>query len=230
MLDSVTPPSHRSSALARLVASPATWTVGGLVFSLLPMIEPSPDASPFWWLLPILFSIYLVRWAGRDRWRRWRPRRAVAAYLLLACATGVAYELTLSEGGLGGLAPDTATSFALLPGYLVPAVVFTWWMTWRYQLNERRLFFLAGVMAWYEAVTVGAGYVVSTPLVAPILVAFYLSSYAVYNGALGLLVIDPTRLWADTIRPLSTGRLLLAGVAGGAACWLCFVAWAQFLG
>jgi hypothetical protein len=140
---------------------------------------------------------------------------------------GATYELsiTVDGTGVGGLHRDTATSFALLPGFLVPAVLLTWLMTRRFALRPAQTFFVGGVLTWYETATVGVTYLLSAPWVAPVLVAFYVASYTVYAGALGVLVVDHRALWSPTARPTGPVRLLLLAAAGGAACWACFTAW-----
>jgi hypothetical protein len=70
---------------------------------------------------------------------------------------------------------------------------------------------------------------VGAPLLAPIVIAFYVASYAIYNGALGLLLIDPSRLHGTRVRSISRVRQLAYGVIGGAACWMVFVGWAELI-
>ncbi len=217
-----------------LLGGPVPWTALAFLMSWAPLLERQEDTSALWWLGPVLFGGYLVAWTARSRWKLWRPSSAVGsfAYLVMTWVAAVLYELTLSTGGegsLGGLAEDTRTSFLLLPGYIVPASLFTLWMIRRYGLDARSLFFVAGIMTWYETLTVGTAYLVGAPLLAPIVIAFYVASYAIYNGALGLLLIDPSRLHGARVRPLGTVRRLAYGVAGGATCWVCFVAWAELV-
>ncbi len=61
---------------------------------------------------------------------------------------------------------------------------------------------------------------VLTPAATPLAV-FYFASYAVYNGALGLLLGEPDALSAET----STAPPLWRSLLAGAVAWGCFVAW-----
>lgn len=217
-----------------VLGGPVPWTLLAFLMSWSPVIERQDDTSTLWWLGPILFGGYLVAWTVRDRWELWQPSRTVGSmvYLVMVWVAAVLYELTLSTGGVGsvgGLAEDTRTSFLLLPGYSVPASLFTLWMVRRFGLDARSLFFVAGIMTWYETLTVGTAYLVGAPLLAPIVIAFYLASYAIYNGALGLLIIDPSRLWGDQVRRIGWARQLAYGTVGGGVCWACFVAWAELI-
>jgi hypothetical protein len=228
---------HELPTVGRLrsaLGGPVPWTLLAFLMSWAPLIERQDDTSALWWLGPMLFGGYLLAWVARSRWTPWRPSPVVGsvAYLVMTWVAAVLYELTLSTGGganLGGLAEDTRTSFLLLPGYIVPASLFTLWMTRRYGLDARSLFFVAGIMTWYETLTVGTAYLVGAPLLAPVVIAFYVASYAIYNGALGLLLIDPSRLHGAQVRSISTVRRLAYGVMGGAACWVVFVAWAELI-
>lgn len=211
------------------LTSPATWT--GVALALSPLIADG-GASRFSWLLPALFASYLVLWFAAERFdlrRRLalRGRAAVITYLVLGMAGGVIYELSLTVDGtgLGGLAADTRTSFLLLPGYLVPAVGMTLWLVRRHALDARGLFFVAGIMSWYEMLTVGGSAMLASPLLAPPLAAFYFTSYAVYNGAFGLLLVEPSALWSETSTRIPLRRSLLAGSIAGAVAWVCFMGW-----
>jgi hypothetical protein len=202
--------------------------------ALAPLVDRDAPRSPFWWTTPLLLGLYLALWLLRARLPRLRPARAsttAAVYLLLGLAAGATYELsiTVDGTGVGGFHRDTATSFALLPGFLVPAVLLTWFMTRRFALRPAQTFFVGGVLTWYESVTVGVSYLLSAPWVAPVLVAFYVASYAVYTGALGALVVDHRLLWAPSARPIGTVRLLLLAAAGGVVCWACFAVWSALV-
>lgn len=222
-----TPDTRRALRRAgRLVTDPAAWTGAALVTSLL--VGADEGASRGWWLLPLLLASQLLLWHTRHRRPLVRgPWPAVVTYVTGGLVGGVVYELSLDAGGgIGGLDADAGTSFLLLPGYLVPAVGFTLWATRRFGLDARRQYFLAGCMSWYEAITVGGLALVSQPLLAPLLVAFYVASYAVYNGALGMLVVDPTALHAPAPAHLTWPRLLALSVLGGGLAWAIYVGWA----
>ena len=224
---------ERPGLIRRPWSSPVAWTWTALVVSIL--FSGSDDASDLAGLLLILFGGYLLFWRGAHRWG-WREKLAIPRwmapplYIGLGVLGGIMYELTLDGGGgYGGLASDAAASFLLLPGYLVPAVLMTWWMTRRYGFDARQLFFVAGIMAWYEVLTVGLAVMVGVPILAPPLLAFYVASYAVYNGAFGLLVIRPEALWASRVKQISFRRSLVYGVIAGALAWVCFLVWAGLL-
>ena len=212
--------------LGRWWGSPAVWSWVALVMALL-MGTADPASGRRSWLIPLLLATYLALWHTRGRRTLVTGRgRAAAVFVSAGLLGGVTYELGLDAGGgAGGLDEDALTSFLLLPGYLVPAVAFTWWATRRFGLDARQVFLLAGAMSWYEAATVGGAAMLAAPLLAVPLVAFYVASYAVYNGAMGLLLADAAALHAPTTRQLPWGRLVLMGVAGGAGAWVCFALW-----
>ena len=206
--------------------SPAAWTWVALVMALL-MGTADPGSGRRWWLIPLLLATYLALWHTRGR-RAVVTGRGLAAAVFVSAGLlgGVAFELGLDAGGgAGGLDEDALTSFLLLPGYLVPAVAFTWWATRRFGLDARQVFLLAGAMSWYEAATVGGAAMLATPWLAVPLVAFYVASYAVYNGAIGLLLVDAAALHGPRVRPLRPGGVVLAGVLGGAGAWAAFTLW-----
>lgn len=217
-------PSPRRAA--GVVVSPLAWALAATVVAVL----IGGDGGSGWhWTTLGLFLGYTALWLLRRRAPALRlPRLASrAAYVVAGLAAGVVYEcgLTVDGTGIGGLHRDTATSFLLLPGYLVPAVGFTLVAVARYGLDARQGFFVAGGMCWMEAITVGGPSMLAAPWFAPLAVVFYVASYAVYNGALGLLLIDPRSLWIAHPRPAN--RVWLTGyslVTGGLA-WLCFGAW-----
>lgn len=211
------------------LTSPVTWTAVALALS--PLITDG-GASRFGWALPALFASYLVLWVAAERFdlrRRLalRGRAAVVTYLVMGALGGIVYELSLTVdgAGIGGLAADTRTSFLLLPGYLIPAVGMTLWLVRRHALDARGLFFVAGIMSWYEMLTVGGTAMLSAPLLALPLAVFYFVSYAVYNGALGLLLVEPATLWAGDSARIPLHRSLLAGAVAGAVAWVCFMGW-----
>jgi hypothetical protein len=220
---------RRMRRLRAVLTSPVTWVVAALPLALSPLVERDEGASDLWWTTPLLFGLYLLLRLLRHRLPRWHPGRpvAVAVYVVLGLAAGAVYELSLTVDGtgLGGLHADTGTSFLLLPGFLLPAVAFTAWATGRYALDAAQVFAVAGALTWYETLTVGVTYLVSAPYLAPFVVAFYVTSYAVYTGALGALVLDPAALHAPNARPVGVLRRLGVAVLGGALCWACFAGW-----
>jgi hypothetical protein len=186
-------------------------------------------ASRWYWTTPALFLAYAALWLVRRRSPGMRLNRlaARAVYLVAGLTAGVVYELglTVDGTGVGGMHRDTSTSFLLLPGYLVPAVGFTLLAVARYGLDARRAFFVAGGMCWMEALTVGGASMLAAPWFAPLIVALYVASYAVYTGALGLLLIEPRSLWLAHPRPAGRAWLTAYSVVTGGLAWLCFGAW-----
>lgn len=190
------------------------------------------DASPVAWLHPLVFVAALII-RSRDRRRdpkRWQLAGWRGAGLMIAISwiVGMVIELTITTDGdgFGGLHPDTGPSFILAQGYYVPAAVLTWAAVRRYGLDARRAFFFAGTMAWWEAVTVGAAALISPFFVlAPLLLAYYVSTYALC-GMAGLLVVDAAGLAGRRPRSISDRRLLCYGAFAGAGAWATFMGWA----
>jgi hypothetical protein len=229
MLSAMTTTITDTSAGSGWLTSPVTWT--GVALAISPLITDG-GASRFGWLLPALFASYLVLWFSAERFGLRRRLAlqggvAVTVYVVMGLAGGVLYELSLTVDGtgIGGLAADTRTSFLLLPGYLIPAVGMTLWLVRRHALDARALFFVAGIMSWYEMLTVGGAAMIASPVLALPLAIFYFASYAVYNGALGLLVVDPSTLWAEDRPAVPLRRSLLVGAIAGVVAWACFMGW-----
>lgn len=227
------PPATRKfpARVRRLVAEDRSWLVAALAVTLL-LGWSGDEASSLAWLNPLLFVAALaVRWhdhrSGRARLTvgGWR---AVAVFLAVGWAFGMVVELTIAAGGdgFGGMHPDTGPSFVIAQGYYLPAVALTWWAVRRYGLDERRAFWFAGAMAWWEALTIGAVAMISPAFpLAPMLAAYYVATYALC-GMAGLLVVDRRQLHATSPRGISTRRLVAYGVAAGTASWAAFMAWA----
>ncbi len=217
--------------LRSLLGSPVVWTLVATATALL--IGSDSGASGLWWLLPVLFAAYLLAWdvrrraAGRGPTGRLTGGSAWLVHFVAGIAGAAIYEATLSTapGNFGGLHPDTATSYALLPGFLVPALTLTSWVLWRYALDARQFYFLTGLVCWWEALTVGGLSMLTQPWLAPLLAAFYVASYAVYCGAFGPLLVAPGALWSSTPRPITRFKIALWSVAISSISWLCFGAW-----
>lgn len=221
-----------AARIRRLAGDDRVWLGAALAISLL-IGWGGEGASTLGWLNPVMLAAVLALRVSDARrgMRRWPMPRwaAVTAFLVTGWAAGMAYELTLSaEGeGFGGMHPETGPSFVIAQGYYVPAVAATWWMVRRYGLDVPRAFAFAGAMAWYEALTVGAASLISPAFVlAPALAAYYVSTYALF-GMAGLLVVDHRGIGRVPPRHIRTGRLLLAGVVTGSACWALFLGWAH---
>jgi hypothetical protein len=148
--------------------------------------------------------------------------------MVIGWAVGMLVELTIAAGGdgFGGMHPDTGPSFILAQGYYIPLAVVTWAVVRRYGLDTRRAFFFAGVLAWWEVLTVGVVALISPFFVlAPLLISYYFSTYALC-GMAGLLAVDPAGLASRTPLPISNRRLAAYGVVAGAAAWGVFMLWA----
>ena len=190
------------------------------------------EASSLAWLNPLLFVAALaVRHPDARRGaRRWRIGgwRGAVATVAIGWVVGMIVELTIAAGGdgYGGMHPDTGPSFVLAQGYYIPMALLTWAAVRRYGLDTRRAFFFAGAMAWWEVLTVGLTAIISPFFVlAPALIAYYFSTYALC-GMAGTLVVDPGGLARPAPVAISTRRLLVHGVIAGAAAWAVFMLWA----
>ncbi|MEZ5097174.1 MAG: hypothetical protein R2731_14380 [Nocardioides sp.] len=179
-------------SVPRLLTSPPAWALAAAVVAAL---IGGGGGSRWYWTTPGLFLAYAVLWQRRRNAPPPRLPRAAAraAYVVAGLAAGVAYELGLSVDGtgVGGLNPHTTTSFLLLPGYLVPAVLLTLLAVVRYGLDAGQTFFVAAGMCWVEALTVGFGPMLANPWLAAPMLVFYAASYAVYTGAFGPLLVHP---------------------------------------
>lgn len=208
-----------------------TWLVAALAMNLL-LGWSGDDASSVAWLNPLLFvGAFAVRHLDVRRGpRRWRLGgwRGALATIAVGWVVGMIVELTIAAGGdgYGGMHPDTGPSFVLAQGYYIPMALFTWAAVRRYGLDTRRAFFFAGAMAWWEALTVGLAAIISPFFVlAPALIAYYFSTYALC-GMAGTLVVDPAGLARPAPVAISTRRLVVHGVIAGAAAWAVFMGWA----
>lgn len=224
-------PLTQPGRLGRWVRDDRAWLGGALLMNLL-LGWNGEDASSLAWLNPLLFvAALIVRTLDARRGeRRWHLTgwRGALVVMVIGWTVGMTVELTLAAGGdgLGGMHPDTGPSFILAQGYYIPLAVVTWAVVRRYGLDTRRAFFFAGVLAWWEALTVGVVALISPFFVlAPLLIAYYFSTYALC-GMAGLLAVDPAGLVSRAPRPISNRRLAAYGVIAGAACWTVFMLWA----
>jgi hypothetical protein len=190
------------------------------------------EASSVAWLNPLLFvAALIVRTLDARRGeRRWQLTgwRAATALIAVGWVVGMVVELTIATGGdgFGGMHPETVPSFILAQGYYLPAAAFSLLAVHRYGLDTRRAFFFAGTLAWWEAITLGAAAILSPFFViAPLLIAYYFSTYALC-GMAGLLLVDAGNLAGRNPRPISDRRLLGLGVIAGALSWTIFMGWA----
>ncbi len=222
---------ERMQRVRRLIADDRSWLVAALVTTLL-LGWNGDEASSIAWLNPLLFvGALAVRWHDRRSGRarltlgRWAT---TGMFVIVGWAIGMVVELTIAAGGdgFGGMHPDTGPSFVIAQGYYIPAVLLTLWAVRRYGLDERRAFWFAGAMAWWEALTFGVVAMISPAFpLAPILAAYYVATYALC-GMAGMLVVDHRVLHTASPRSISTRRLVGYGVAAGTASWAAFMLWA----
>lgn len=217
--------------LGRWVRDDRAWLGGALAMNLL-LGWSGDEASAVAWLNPLLFvAALIVRTLDARRGeRRWHLTgwRGALPVMVISWAVGMLVELTIAAGGdgFGGMHPDTGPSFILAQGYYIPLAVVTWAVVRRYGLDTRRAFFFAGVLAWWEVLTVGVAALISPFFVlAPLLIAYYFSTYALC-GMAGLLAVDPAGLASNAPRSISNRRLAAYGVIAGAATWAVFMLWA----
>ena len=217
------------------------WLVvllGAAFEALNALLGDGDDSSVLWFLAPLLMAVFVV-----GLWRRGRghtPLLAPAGRLSPALLfiggswlTGMLYELALRTGptGFGGMAPDTAASFLLAQGFYVPFAVGGWWLARRYGYTFTDVFWAGALSCLYEALTAGATAVAAQPALlplAPLMAGYYLTVYG-YILAMPLLFMDERRVWATAIRPISTWRKIVSGVALGLVCWVVFLGWAALL-
>jgi hypothetical protein len=224
-------PLTQPGRLGRWVRDDRAWLGGALLMNLL-LGWNGEDASSLAWLNPLLFvAALIVRTLDARRGeRRWHLTgwRGALVVMVIGWTVGMMVELTLAAGGdgLGGMHPDTGPSFILAQGYYIPLAVVTWAVVRRYGLDTRRAFFFAGVLAWWEALTVGVVALISPFFVlAPLLIAYYFSTYALC-GMAGLLAVDPGGPATVPPHSITTRRLAVYGVIAGAATWAVFMLWA----
>lgn len=206
----------------------------GLGYGALSWLTGQPaEASVLWWLNPLLLVVFAVGWWARGRGGpRLRLGGAAAAVAFIGGSwlAGMLFELSLRTGptGFGGMHPDTATSFLLAQGHYLPFAIGGWWLARRYGYDAAGVFWTGALAALYELITVGLPAIVGAPqtwFVAPLLVGYYLYSYALIQ-AMPLVFMDERGLWAAAPRPLGAWGMVWRGVAFGLLYWVVFVGWA----
>lgn len=221
-----------------------TWPLWAwMALALVPPLLLSPASveprSPFWWAEPILYALLaaglLARRGGRPGWRL--PLPAAPTYVALSWLFGMAYEasLTWDGTGIGGMHPDTRSSFILAQGdYLLLAVA----ALGAVSLLRLRI---GGALLLSLGVALTEGLVFSGTLVAlalspgawalPLYVAYFALAYATFL-ALPLLLVGEERLWRPGPRrpPGALATVALGFALGFAArlLWgLVYIPWAE---
>ena len=127
--------------------------------------------------------------------RRWAP----VAFVSLSWGFGMLYEasLTVDGTGIGGVHPDTHTSYVLAQGDYIMIALAAWGLVRHFHLTFRDTFFLAGGKSLTEGLVftgVLTGVLMSPQAyAAPLVMAYYTLAYATFV-ALPLLIIDPASL------------------------------------
>ena len=215
------------------------WLVvllGAAFEALNALLGDGDDSSALWFLAPLLLAAFIAGLWRRGHTPLLAPAGRLSPALLFiggSWLTGMLYELALRTGptGFGGMAPDTAASFLLAQGFYVPFAVGGWWLARRYGYTFTDVFWAGALSCLYEALTAGATAVAAQPALlplAPLMAGYYLTVYG-YILAMPLLFMDERRVWATAIRPISTWRKIVYGVALGLVCWVVFLGWAALL-
>ncbi|MDH4117978.1 MAG: hypothetical protein OEX04_02850 [Acidimicrobiia bacterium] len=213
------------AAPLRYLTSVPLWIGAGLSFWILSLGAGSEPRSPFWFAEAIIYAFYLlVLWRTREGWTGFDLSRRLApiAYLGLSWLIGMAYELSLTVDGtgIGGVHPETRTSFILAQGDYVPIALVALAATRLKRLTYRDAFFLAAGMSLTEGL-VFTGVLTATVLspafvLAPLVAAYYALAYSSYV-ALPLLLTGAHKIWPESGEPgrISVPLLLLAGFVLG---------------
>jgi hypothetical protein len=187
-------------SLGRTLSAPILWIGLGLLF-LVAGLQSDAPRSPFWPVEWLLYALFLGALALKGRIALVAGRTAApVAYLALSWLFGMIYEasLTVDGSGIGGMHPDTRTSFVLAQGDYVLIALCCWLAVRWLRLDFRRAFFLAGGFSLTEGLIVTgvlAGVIASPHAIwAPVVFAYYMLVYACFI-ALPLLFVRPQALW-----------------------------------
>jgi hypothetical protein len=204
-----------------VLSHPGIWVALGLLL-LLPSLNTGPRSR----FAGIEVPLYLVLIAGLiAAARRWQGldfgRFAAPLFALGSWACGMVYELSLTVDGtgLGGIHPDTRTSFVLAQGDYIMLALITWaavrWL--RLDLTGA-FFFAAGVSLTEGLVFTGVVWRVATSAQAyltPAYLGYYFLAYASFL-VVPLVIVAPRSLWAATsLFGASLPRLILLGFGAG---------------
>lgn len=160
------------------------WSViigGALSLAVVGYFDTAPK-SPFVWLqFPLLF---LLAWGAFTNGAESKDRVPLLPFVAISWLLGMTIELSLTVdgSGIGGIHPDTRTSFALAQGDYLPLALVTWivqrWLG--YRLNEM-IWVVVGMGLTEGLVFTGsitsalqAGSVIGTVIVTCYLIAIYL--------------------------------------------------------
>ncbi len=235
-------PAKQRNFLRRLLMPIGTievWVVLALIFTIVMRLS-NPDAensSDLWFLDPLVMVIFLLMLFVNRQFHvqeklRLPPVLAAVGFVVISWTMSMLYELSIASGGIGtygGMYPKTIPSFIIAQGHYVPLALLGFWLVRRYHITSYELFFVAGMTALYEAITVG-GPVLLSPLfvLSPIVIAYYFVVYSIFLS-MGLQLIDARLFWDNTDRHISFGRKILYGAILGIFCWVTFVLWGEVM-
>lgn len=216
------PPASDVIAKGRAVfLHPGTWVALGLLLLLLGQDSAAQSrlAGIEWPLYLALIAGLLVvarGWQGIDF-----GRFAAPLFVLGSWACGMVYELSLTVDGtgLGGIHPDTRTSFVLAQGdYVMLALVMLAAVRWLRLDLHGAFFFSAGVSLTEGLVFMGVIWQVALSpafIMTPVYVGYYFLAYATFL-VVPLCLIAPRSLWsARLLLRASLPHLILLGFGAG---------------
>jgi hypothetical protein len=200
-----------------IVTKPPIWIGVGLTLWVISFLGNTGPRSPLWFSEILLYGMMcagLLALRQRD-YRLTLPHRlAMTSYVVLVCSFGMVYEtsLTVDGTGIGGVHPDTFSSFVLAIGdYLMLAVVSVVLIR-RFHLDFKGVFFLAAGISLSEGLIftgVLTAILMSAQFyAAPLFIAYYALAYASFV-ALPLLIIQPKSLWRAQITPQPSVPILM---------------------
>jgi hypothetical protein len=213
------------------------WVAAALLVGFLLRLGAADGASKLWFFDPLLLGGFWLA-AGRLEKRSDRSRfgglRGAAMFVGISWLSGMLYELALSTGGgwtFGGMHPETLPSFVLAQGFYIPYAIFGYLLVRRTDVSFRTLFFAAGAVSVFEMLLTGrvaSGLVSPFFALVPLLVAYYVSVYAMII-CWPVAIFGLERFRVEAPRHVSARRAVGLMLAAGGACWLIFGAWGVLL-
>ena len=211
--------------LLRMLGLPMIWVVLGLILKLF-----GTDAGPQARFAGVDWVLYAGLLAGMiAQARGWAGIRlshyaAVLVFVALSVACGMIYEasLTVDGTGVGGMHPDTRTSFVLAFGDYLMLALLCWGATRMLRLDFRGLFFLsAGISLTEGLVFTGVIWMVlasGQPVLVPLYLGYYFLAYATFL-AMPLLLLHAPSVWGQSPPPARLGpvSLIVLGFSLGMA-------------